>query len=237
MVVEGDDANLNAASIAVSMMTRNGASTSRLDIRASRERDSGIRSDSGAVRSIGQVDRLNGFVTNWRAHPKLVFARLRGRAFAKRYVLQDRVRLVQEKGFKDTRGFRIFLAPSDAVVSWSILREGVWEPGVTKVVEGHTKGGVFFDVGSCFGWHTLVALSGGASRVHSFEPHPTMFQLLSKNAETNGYRDRCVLNQRCVGDENGPVTFYLTDSENAGLSSLTRKTSIPTMASCVTLDR
>jgi FkbM family methyltransferase len=72
-------------------------------------------------------------------------------------------------------------------VSLGIFLLGFWEEGLTRMLLEHVReGDVFFDVGAHFGYFTLLGsvLVRQSGRVHSFEPTPSTYQLLCKNAAT-----------------------------------------------------
>jgi FkbM family methyltransferase len=69
-------------------------------------------------------------------------------------------------------------------VSVSIARYGVFEEGLTRMVMDCLKPGMtFFDVGAHFGYFSLLAewLVGPGGQVHSFEPTPSTFAVLTAN--------------------------------------------------------
>jgi FkbM family methyltransferase len=69
-------------------------------------------------------------------------------------------------------------------VSVAIARYGVFEEGLTRMVMDCLKPGMtFFDVGAHFGYFSLLAewLVGPTGQVHSFEPTPSTFGVLTAN--------------------------------------------------------
>ena len=69
-------------------------------------------------------------------------------------------------------------------VSIALHRYGHFEPELTSMVIEYLKpGGVFFDIGTHFGYFTLLASSivGAGGAVHSFEPTPSTFKVLQSN--------------------------------------------------------
>lgn len=69
-------------------------------------------------------------------------------------------------------------------VSLTIYRYGFFEDDLTRVfAEVLRPGMVFFDVGSHFGYFSLLAshLVGPSGQVHAFEPTPSTFEVVSKN--------------------------------------------------------
>jgi FkbM family methyltransferase len=70
-------------------------------------------------------------------------------------------------------------------VSWFIYRNGFFEPELTRFSLGYLKPGmVWLDIGAHFGYFTLLCsqIVGEKGCVHSFEPTPRTFQMLSLNA-------------------------------------------------------
>lgn len=70
-------------------------------------------------------------------------------------------------------------------VSMNIYRYGFFEEGLTKMILQYLKPGMtFFDVGAHFGYFTLLGsyLVGETGQVHSFEPTPSTFKMLERNA-------------------------------------------------------
>jgi FkbM family methyltransferase len=74
----------------------------------------------------------------------------------------------------------------------------------------------FLDVGANMGQYTLLA-AGLQCKVHSFEPAPAMFELLSKNTEP--VKEKVHLNQLALGDSDEPVTLYMAKPHNVGATS------------------
>jgi FkbM family methyltransferase len=71
-------------------------------------------------------------------------------------------------------------------LSFQVYRYGYFEEGLSHFLLGRLRGGMtFFDVGAHFGYFTLLAakLVGPDGIVHSFEPTPSTFGVLRKNAE------------------------------------------------------
>lgn len=92
-------------------------------------------------------------------------------------------------------------------VSVAIARYGVYEEGLTGMVMDHLKPGmVFFDVGAHFGYFSLLAawLVGTTGQVHSFEPTPSTFDVLSGNL---GGRTNVRLNNLALFREESSLTL------------------------------
>ena len=81
------------------------------------------------------------------------------------------------------------------------------------------KDEVFFDVGANIGVYTLLAskLVGEGGSVHSFEPLPDVYGILSANVEAPQYKN-VKTNQVAVGEQNGEAQIFI-NAQNA-LSSL-----------------
>lgn len=78
----------------------------------------------------------------------------------------------------------------------------------------------FLDVGAHVGLFTLVAARriGPTGEVHSFEPLPSNFRVLSRNVAANAF-DWVTLNEAAVADEDGSVALGLDDAALAGVST------------------
>ena len=70
------------------------------------------------------------------------------------------------------------------IVGTQLYRQGFIEPSVSRVLIEHLRpGGVFFDVGAQYGYHSLLAaaLVGPGGTVVAFEPGRGAFRLLAQN--------------------------------------------------------
>lgn len=70
------------------------------------------------------------------------------------------------------------------IVSLNIYRHGFFEKGLTQMILEHLKPGMtFLDIGSHFGYFTLLAsiIVGSEGQVHSFEPTPSTFEIFKSN--------------------------------------------------------
>jgi FkbM family methyltransferase len=93
----------------------------------------------------------------------------------------------------------------------------VLEPGETHYFQSTLRpGDVAIDVGANIGYYTLLFAKcvGAAGHVHSFEPDPTNFRLLSRNVTHNGYRN-VTLHHCAVWSELSELRLYLSD-DNRG---------------------
>lgn len=83
-------------------------------------------------------------------------------------------------------------------VSLFICRYGFFEEGLTRMILEYLKPGMaFFDIGSHFGYYTLLGsvLVGNEGRVYSFEPVPSTFNILKANVSN---KDNVFLNNCAV---------------------------------------
>jgi FkbM family methyltransferase len=73
--------------------------------------------------------------------------------------------------------FEIHTLDNDGAVNKSIAQGELWEPHIINFLKCNSnKNGDFVDVGSNFGWHSLIA-SKFFSNVHSFEPQKVLCDL------------------------------------------------------------
>ena len=108
------------------------------------------------------------------------------------------------------RSSTLFWGETMAVVypdptSLSISRYGFYEEGLTAMVLAYLKPGMtFLDVGAHVGYFTLLAawLVGDTGRVHSFEPTPSTFDVLSLNTRSKA---NVFLNGEAVASKSGVV--------------------------------
>jgi len=90
-------------------------------------------------------------------------------------------------------------------VSLFIYRYGFFEEGLTRMILEYLKQGMtFFDIGSHFGYFTLLGsvLVGNEGRVYSFEPIPSTFNILKANISN---KDNVFLNNCAVVSEKKKV--------------------------------
>lgn len=75
-------------------------------------------------------------------------------------------------------------ADSSEAIGRNLAHHGIFElPVVEAIFRLVDHGDTVLDVGANIGYMTAVALSAGAGRVISFEPHPLLFARLSRNVE------------------------------------------------------
>ena len=114
-------------------------------------------------------------------------------------------------------GAVLHLNPKDEMITRLILAEGLWEANETRwMVRSLREGDVVLDVGANVGYYTVIAsrLVGDEGRVYAFEPDPTAFSFLEKNAAANALRN-VVLEQKACSSEPGTLKLFL-DEVNLG---------------------
>lgn len=103
----------------------------------------------------------------------------------------------------------------------NIMRKGIYDrTQTTRVKEFLCEGDVVIDIGSAYGYYTLLfsQLVGEDGKVFSFEPHPETFQYLTKNVvENEAWNVR--LYNLALGHEPGELPFYSSPS-NIGHSGI-----------------
>jgi len=102
---------------------------------------------------------------------------------------------------------------------------GVWEPGLTRLMEKHLRpGDSVIDIGANVGAHSMLAahIVGKSGRVFAIEASPTIFKKLNYNIKKSGFSQITAINI-AVTDKRGPVTVYLHAGHNLGGTSLIRE--------------
>jgi len=100
-----------------------------------------------------------------------------------------------------------------------IMRGVAWEPHIVKFLNNNLKYyHTFFDVGSNYGWHSIVS-SKLCKCVHSFEPQTVMYEIQNKSIKYNNI-DNIVQHHVAVGDKDDYIQMtaidYSIDSLNIG---------------------
>ncbi len=98
-----------------------------------------------------------------------------------------------------------------------------YEPQVSALFDLITPAkGVFFDIGSNWGWFTLMLASrpGFEGRINAFEPFPSTFADLSSMVGQAGITDRVRCHNLALLDRTGPVSMYLPDHIHSGCATV-----------------
>ncbi len=118
--------------------------------------------------------------------------------------------------------------PAEAV-GRAISHHGLFEIAVVETIfRLADRADVFLDIGANIGFMSAVAISAGVKRVISFEPHPALFERLSRNLgmwidaqpEIAG---RIQLRQIAISESEGKACLHIPEhdfSTNHGTSSL-----------------
>jgi FkbM family methyltransferase len=122
------------------------------------------------------------------------------------------------------------LADPSRHVGWSLATTGVHDLAVSEaLVRLVTPGDTVIDAGANIGYMTVLAaaLAGSAGRVYAFEPHPTLFQTLSRNVERRrrpGSASDVRLYDAALGASVGRARLVVPDGfeSNDGLASVRR---------------
>jgi len=119
-------------------------------------------------------------------------------------------------------GHTMYLDSRDISLTPHLLRQGCWEPDVTRFLLRLVKPGMrVVEVGANVGYYTLLACSlvGPTGRVTAFEANPAAVTLTRRSLLVNGFRDRATIVEMAVTDAPGTVTLHQLD-QRRGDSSL-----------------
>lgn len=100
---------------------------------------------------------------------------------------------------------------------------GEYEAAITNVCKKIIKkGNVCLDVGANAGWFTTLfqTLVGNIGQVHSFEPVPPTFEVLSQNVEINKNSEIVRLNNLALGDTRRQVKLHIPKNKADGHASI-----------------
>jgi FkbM family methyltransferase len=119
-------------------------------------------------------------------------------------------------------GHTMYLDSRDISLTPHLLRQGCWEPDVTRFFLRIVKPGMrVVEVGVNVGYYTLLACSlvGPTGRVTAFEANPAAVTLTRRSLLVNGFRDRATIVEMAVTDAPGTVILHQLD-QRQGDSSL-----------------
>jgi len=122
-----------------------------------------------------------------------------------------------------------FVLKSDTYVGRSLVEYGEWTEGeIDLILQILRPGDHVLDVGANIGSHSIPMAKRVAPNglVHSFEPQPTLFQLLAANVVTNGLENVRLFNA-AVGEKSGAIPMPDIDygkQSNFGSVSVERLT-------------
>lgn len=107
------------------------------------------------------------------------------------------------------------------IIGRGIAHTGILEiPVVEAIFRLVDPSDTVLDVGANIGYMTAAALSAGARRVISFEPHPTLFTRLERNVgrwdKEDRFAGRVEIRNEAIAAENGRATLSIPKREFAG---------------------
>jgi FkbM family methyltransferase len=119
-----------------------------------------------------------------------------------------------KSGMVVIEGNKMYLDSKDSLL---LSVRGIYEPFETEFIKKEIrKGDVVVDIGANIGYYTLIfaKLVGPEGKVFAFEPDPVNFALLTKNIETNGYKNVEPV-RKAVSNRTGVSRLYLSKSSAA----------------------
>lgn len=110
---------------------------------------------------------------------------------------------------------------SSEIIGCGIAHTGIFEMAVVEAIFRLVDpSDMVLDAGANIGYMTAVALSAGARKVISFEPHPTLFACLSRNVsrwnKEPRYAGRMNARSEAIDSEKGRPTLFIPKLEFAG---------------------
>jgi len=115
-----------------------------------------------------------------------------------------------------------FWADPVSVFGLCLLRDGVYEPHLTRICEHLLRpGDVVVDVGGNEGYFSILAAALGAGRVICVEPQTRLHSVIAENSRLNGVTS-IVLAHALLADSEGSAELFLRPSTNTGASSMFR---------------
>lgn len=164
----------------------------------------------------------------WSPHPGLVWL---ADIFNYRFPIQTKL----------FNGMRIKVDWNDLGVGFKIYQNGVYEQNTVQIISRLLKPGyIFMDAGAHCGQYTLIASGyvGETGQVHSFDPDPETFKLLSESVTLNNLAN-VHLNQLALSSQEGIRRLYFASSHCTGASSLSTPYTYPDVScevQCTTID-
>ena len=111
-------------------------------------------------------------------------------------------------------GLKMYLDPTDQIITPTILAIGSWERDETYWFLRTVKpGDTIVDVGANAGYYTVIGskLVGDKGKVYAFEPEPASFELLQKNVRLNGLTN-VVLERKALSNRKGTLKIFIADA-------------------------
>lgn len=120
-----------------------------------------------------------------------------------------------------TRDYEMYAVPDRWHLSRTVIRQGYWESYITEIVRTHLRPGMLVaDVGANYGHYAMTAanLVGPDGLVLAFEPIPSVYEDLSRNATLTRH-DNVRTFPIALGAVEGEADLVV-DSSSSGWSSL-----------------
>jgi SAM-dependent methyltransferase len=117
--------------------------------------------------------------------------------------------------------FKIHTIQNDCM-GRDIINKKIWEPHIVNFLKLNLKkDSVFLDVGSNYGWHSIIA-SKLCQKVFSFEPQTLMYEIQKLNIEENKI-ENCILFKDALGNieetkEMSPIDYNMNGVNIGDLS-------------------
>jgi FkbM family methyltransferase len=152
------------------------------------------------------------------------------------YIYQPGASIRRVFGRDASSGSKIVLLPwglrievdLEEAIGRALNHHGLFEISVVEAIFRLTDpSDVFLDVGANIGYMSAAAVSANAREIYSFEPHPTLFDRLSRNIAMweeacPAIAGRVQCKQAAVSEKPGHTTLYIPSGfkTNTGISSL-----------------
>jgi FkbM family methyltransferase len=153
----------------------------------------------------------------WLSSPMLFLSSLRNTCLRQpQTYLGDHTLLIQT-----IFGHAMYLDGRDISLTPHLLRQGCWEPDVTRFFLRLVKPGMHIvEVGANVGYYTLLACSlvGPTGRVTAFEANPASVALTRRSLLVNGFRDRATITGMAIIDAPGAVVLHRLDQRQGDSS-------------------
>jgi FkbM family methyltransferase len=117
--------------------------------------------------------------------------------------------------------FKIYTIQNDCM-GRDIINKHIWEPHIVNFLKTNLKkDSVFLDVGSNYGWHSIIA-SNICDKVFSFEPQTLMYEIQKLNIEENKI-ENCFVFKYALGNsedtkEMAPIDYGMNGVNIGDLS-------------------
>jgi FkbM family methyltransferase len=103
-------------------------------------------------------------------------------------------------------------------VPFSVLADGYYEPFQSDILLELAKNSrSFLDIGANMGFYSLaIAMENPSISVHSFEPQPSVYQIMLKNIQLNQLHDRIISINIGLGHQQDDLTMFIPNFTGTG---------------------